>query len=113
MVWKRRERPKLIWIHTKRYSAFLRRLLLEYSRGATAVIDRKRYSESDFPQLIASWCINARIRATRDFKLLYGRSELAGFHDSPDEMWIVATELPFVQRLAAEKIIRYDAPPNI
>jgi len=28
-------------------------------------------------------------------------------------MFIAATELSFVQRLAAEKIIRYDAPPNI
>jgi hypothetical protein len=110
---KRREQPKLISIHTKRYSAFLRRLLTEYSRGATAIVDHKRYSESDFPQLLANWCINARIRATRDFRLLCGRSELAGFHDSPDEMWIVATELPFVHRLAGEKIVRYDAPPNI
>ena len=105
--------PKLISIHTKRYSAFLRRLLEEYSHDATAVIDRKRYAGSDFPQLITSWCTNACIRATRDFMVLRGRSEVAGFHDTPDEMWIVASELPFVQRLAAEKLIRYEAPPNI
>ena len=113
MLWTRRGKPKLISIHTKRYSTFLRRLLEEYSHNATAVIDRNRFAGSDFPQLIATWCTNARIRATRDFKLLRGRAEVAGFHDTPDEMWIAATELPFVQRLAAEKIIRYEAPPNI
>jgi hypothetical protein len=105
--------PKLISIHTKRYSAFLRRLLEEYSHDATAVIDRKRYADSDFPQLIANWCTNACIRATRDFKLLRAGSEVAGFHDTPDEMWIVASELAFVQRLATEKLIRFEVPPNI
>jgi hypothetical protein len=113
MMWKRREQPKLISIHTKRYSAFMRRLLEEYSQDTTAVIDRKRFASTDFPQLIATWCTNARIRATRGFKLLRGRMEIAGFHDTPDDMFIAATELPFVRRLAAEKIIRYDAPQNI
>jgi hypothetical protein len=113
MMWKRREQPKLISIHTKRYSVLIRRLLEEYSQDTTAVIDRKRFPSSEFPHLIANWCTNARIRATRDFKLLRGRIEIAGFHDTPDDMFMAATELPFVRRLAAEKIIRYDAPPNI
>jgi hypothetical protein len=113
MMWKRREQPKLISIHTKRYSVFMRRLLEEYSEGTTAVIDRKRFASADFQQLIATWCTNARICTTRDFRLVRGRMEIAGFHDTPDDMFIAATELPFVQRLAAEKIIRYDAPPNI
>jgi hypothetical protein len=106
-------KTKLISLQTKRYSAVLRRLLEEYSSGTTAIIDRKRFSSSEFPQLIATWCTNARIRATRDFKLLRGRVELAGFHDTPDEMWIVDTELAFVQRLAAEKLIRHEAQPTI
>ena len=112
-MWKRREQPKLIWIHTKRYSVFLRRLLEEYSQDTTAVIDRKRFASADFPQLIATWCTNARIRATHDFKLLRGRAEICSFHDTPDDMFIAATELSFVQRLAEEKLIRYDAPPTI
>ena len=91
----------------------MRRLLQEYSRDTTAVVDRKRFASADFPRLVASWCTNTRIRATRDFKLLRQRTEIAGFHDTPDEMWIAATELPFVQRLAEEKLIRYDAPPTI
>jgi len=113
MMWTRREEPKLISIHTKRYSVFMRRLLEEYSQDTTAVVDRKRFASSDFPQLISTWCTNAQIRATRDFKLLRGHTEIAGFHDTPDDMYIVATELPFVQQLASEKIIRYEAPPNI
>jgi len=106
-------KTKLIWLRTKRYSAVLRRLLQEYSSEATAVIDRERFASSEFPQLIASWCTNARILSTRDFKLLRGHREVAGFHDTPDEMWIADTELPFVQKLAAEKLIRYEAPPTI
>jgi len=109
MIWTRRETPKLLWLHTRRYSALLRRLLQEYSDGTTAVIDRKRYPSSKFPELIASWCTNVRIRATRDFKLKRGRDELAGFHDTPDDFWIVESELPFVQRLAEEKLVRYDS----
>jgi hypothetical protein len=109
MMWTRRESPKLIAIHTKRYSAVLRRLLQEYSDGTTAVIDRKRYPSSEFPDLIATWCTNACIRATRDFKLMRGRKEVAGFHDTPDEFWIVESELPFVQRLAGERLVRYDS----
>jgi len=112
-MWTRREEPKLISIHTKRYSVFIRRLLEEYSEDTTAVVDRKRFPSSEFPRLISTWCVNAKIRATRDFKLVRRRMEIAGFHDTPDDMFIAATELPFVQRLAAEKIIRYDAPPNI
>ena len=112
-MWKRREQPKLISIHTKRYSVFIRRLLEEYSQDTTAVIDRKRFPSSAFPQLIATWCTNAQILATRDFKLLRRRVEIAGFHDTPDDTFIAATELPFVQRLAQERIIRYDVPPNI
>jgi hypothetical protein len=108
MMWTRRVKPKLISIRTKRYSAVLRRLLQEYTRDTTAVIDSKRFASSDFPQLIASWCTNDRIRATHDFKLCRGRTELAGFHDTPDALWIVESELAFVQRLAAEKLLRYD-----
>ncbi len=113
MLWPRREQPKFVGIRTKHYSAVVRRLLQHFAHGTTAVIDRKRVPSSEFPQLIASWCTNARIRATRDFRLLRGRTDLAGFHDTPDEMWIVANELAFVQRLAAEKLVRYDAPKNI
>ena len=102
-------KTKLIWILTKRYSTVLRRLLQEYSSGASVVIDRKRFNSSEFPQLITNWCTNECICSTRDFKLLRGRTDVAGFHDTPDEMWIATTELPFVQKLAAEKLIRYKA----
>ena len=100
-------------MHTKRHSAVIRRLLEHFSDDATAVIDRKRFRSSDFPDLLTRWCTNDRIRATRDFKLLRGRVELASFHDTPDDIWIAEEALPFVERLAAEKLIRYEAPPTI
>src|SRR5689334_16341167 len=100
MLWTRREQPKLIALRTKRYSTVIRRLIEHFSDATTAVVDRKRYARSEFPQMIASWCTNARIRATRDLHLLQGRAELAGFHDTPDELYIIASELPFVQELA-------------
>src|SRR5436190_20637632 len=100
---------KLIGIRTKRYSEFFRRLLQEYS-DAALVIDGHRFSPSEIPQVIESWCTNSRIRSTREFELSRGGVAIAGFHDSPDETWLIALELPFVERLASEKIVRYDTP---
>ena len=97
---------------TTRYSVFFRRLLQEFSNGTTAVVGKRRFAAAQFSELIADWCTNSRIRATRDFKLLRGRTELAGFHDSPDCIWADLSILPFVERLASEKIIRYEVNPT-
>ena len=40
---------------------------------------------SEFPQLIEHWCTNAKINATREFRLMQGDTELFGFHDHPDD----------------------------
>jgi hypothetical protein len=98
---------KLIAIETKRYSEFFRRLLQEYKVGSRVKLDGKTFGAEQLPQLIAEWCTNEQIKKTKDFKLSRGKIDLFGFHDSPDEMWAVETELPFVEQLANEKILRF------
>jgi hypothetical protein len=110
---KRCVKPRLISVSTTRYSEFFRRLLQEFAEGTTAVVGKRSFAAEQFPALIADWCTNTHIRATRDFKLLRGRIELVGFHDSPDCIWADVSILPFVEKLASEKLIRYEVSPTI
>jgi hypothetical protein len=95
---------KLISIETKRYSEFFRHLVAEYSDGVVVLIDGKEVSVSD---VLSVWCQNTVICQTRDFLLKRHGVELCGFHDHPSETWMVDSELPFVERLAAKHIIRF------
>jgi hypothetical protein len=100
-------KPKLVAIETRRYSEFFRRLLEHYAEGSFAKIDGVEHPSPDFATLIENWCTNAKILATRDFVLSRDRQELFGFHDHPEALWAVESELPFIEQLAAEKIIRF------
>ena len=102
---------KLISISTSRYSEFFRRLLHHYSEGTTAIVDTRQYAATDFLELSNTWCINAEIRKTRNFLLTRGSARLFGFHDSVKDIWGVCSELAFVERLAAEGLIRYRIMP--
>lgn len=102
---------ELISVVTTRYSEFFQRLFQEYTNATAVVIDLRHYSPSDFPELIANWCTNAKISETREFRLLCGNVELFGFHDHPDELWAAYSELPFIERLASERIVRYRVLP--
>jgi hypothetical protein len=99
--------PKLISIETMRYSEFFRRLFAEYADGVTIEIDSRRLCSSDIPQLLTDWCTNAEIARTQHFRLLRGEAELFSFHDHPRELFAAYTELPFVQRLHGEHVLRY------
>lgn len=99
---------KRIWISTTRFSEFFRRLLEQYRRGVRVEIDGARHSDADIDSLIASWCTNTKIRATHDFALWQGEVQLFGFHDSPRQLWAACSELPFVETLQREHIIRYE-----
>ena len=103
---------KLVSIKTRLYSVFFRRLLQEYTDSTTAIIGKRRFSAAEFPELIQDWCTNSRIQATRDFKLVRGHIELAGFHDSPDFNSADLSMLPFIKKLASEKIVRYEVTPT-
>ena len=98
---------ELIWISTRRYSEFFRRLLEHYGSAASVRIDRKTFGSAEIPSLLASWCTNAAIKATRDFTLSRDGRELFGFHDSPDQLWAVPSEISFCEALRREKILRF------
>ena len=99
---------KAICIKTTRYSAFFKSLLAEYPQGVSIRIDEKEYSSSDIPVLLEAWCTNERIKKTRDFILSRGNEDLFGFHDHPDNLWAAYSELPFVERMHQEHVIRYE-----
>ena len=101
---------QLISIETKRYSEFFRRLFEEYAANSHVIIDGKTFDGSDFTKLKEDWGANEQIKRTRDFKLIRGRVELFGFHDSPNELWAAMSEVSFVKRMAEEKIVRYKLP---
>lgn len=94
-------------VSTSRYSKFFRELFQEYGQQSVAVIDGIPFDSSKYPELIDNWCINKSILNTKNFKLVRGNLELFGFHDHPDELWASYSELPFLEKLAAEKIIRF------
>lgn len=100
-------KEQLISIETTRYAEFFRYLLQEYISGSSVTIDGRTIEESGFPQLIEGWCVNERIKQTRNFTLSRNKTELFGFHDSPKELWASITELPFVERMAANKLVRF------
>jgi hypothetical protein len=97
----------LISIETTRYSEFFRRLFNEYGNDTRASIDSRTVEGRDFAQFVDEWCVNDRIKQTKNFSLHRGKTELFGFHDHPRELWAATTELPFVERLAAEQIVRF------
>jgi hypothetical protein len=97
---------KFLSIRTTRYSEFFRRLLQQYREGVRVEVDGARYSEADLDSLIESWCTNAKIRATRNFSLWRGETELFGFHDSPDELWAADSESAFIESLEREHLLR-------
>jgi hypothetical protein len=100
---------KLIAVKTTRYSAFFRRLFEEYKEydDATVKIDGKKYANSAFPMLIDKWCRNSKIVNTRDFALIRGKNELFSFHDHPEALLAAISELPFLEKLAADQLVRF------
>jgi hypothetical protein len=103
-------RDQLITIDTTRYSQFFRRVLAKYTQDVIAEIDGRKYHPAEFPSLSNTWATNASISRTRDFVLKQGTKELFGFHDHPSQMWGALSELPFLQELAEERIIRIKVP---
>ena len=98
---------KTISIETKRYSTLVKRILEEYSHDVVIKIDHTQFSESYIPQLLSNWCTNKSIKSTKYFVLKQQGEELFWFFDHPDNMCAAVSVLPFIKRLADEKIVRY------
>lgn len=99
---------KIIWITTTKYSTLFQRILQTYTENVEIVVDGKHYADADLLVLLTTWCTNKRIKQTHNFQLSQCGRELFGFHDGPAELWAAYTELPFVQQLRAERLIRYE-----
>ena len=104
MIIKMRE---IISIETKRYSTLIRRILTEYNKEVVIKIDNTQFSESYIPQLLSNWCTNKSLESTDYFVLKHKSEALFWFFDHPDNMCAAISVLPFIKRLADEKIIRY------
>ncbi len=97
-----------IAVRTTRYSTLFHRLLETYATGAQIEIDGHTFGESDVPHLLAAWCTNREIRETRNFSLRRDGQLLFNFHDGPENLWAMHSELPFIRSLREEKILRYN-----
>ncbi|MBI5545880.1 MAG: hypothetical protein HY901_18480 [Deltaproteobacteria bacterium] len=101
---------RVVCLVTRRYSVLIRRILEQYGQNATILIDNCEYQGGDVPKLLADWCTNRMIRRTLNFQVIRDGVAVFGFHDSPEDIWAAETELPFVEKLVAEKITRYEVP---
>ena len=91
----------MLTINTTRYSAVVAAFVAAYPK-AVPVLDRRVQSGA-----AADWCTNARLTGAVNFSLSESGLELLGFHDGPRNMWASDTALPLVERLAAEKLLRF------
>jgi hypothetical protein len=97
----------VLWIKTRRYSEFLKHIFAKYNQNVEIEIDGRVYADKDIPYLLKEWCTNHIIRRTIDFTLKKDGVILFGWHDTPDDFGVAMSERPFVEQLAAEKIVRY------
>lgn len=98
---------KTISIETKRYSTLIKRILEEYCHDVVIKIDNTQFSESYIPQLLSNWCTKRSIESTNYFVLKHKGDDLFWFFDHPDNMCAAVSVMPFIERLADEKIVRY------
>ena len=99
---------KYLSINTRRYSKLLQCIFEEYNENVKIEIDGRQYTDNEIPELLKEWCTNRNIRKTLNFSLERDGVVLFGFHDHPCEFFVALSERPFVERLADQKIIRYE-----
>jgi hypothetical protein len=92
-------------IHTTRYSKVVTAFIDQYPQAEIRL--DKRQPEGG----LASWCTNRALRRAIDFSLRQGKIELLGFHDGPTNMWAAFEALPLIEKLAAQKLLRYTVEP--
>ena len=106
---------QLIGIETKRYSTFMKLVLAEFCTNVSIDIGTeiskskiKTYQDKDIPWLIETWCTNNNLESTAFFSLKQNGSELFGFFDHPDNLWSDISTLPFIEKVAKNKIIYFN-----
>lgn len=100
-----------IAVTTTKHSEFFRRLFVRYATECTVVVDGRRYGAAELEQLQQSWCTNAKIRASREFRLTVGGRFVASFGDSVAELMIAVEEREWIHALSEERLLRYKVLP--
>jgi hypothetical protein len=105
---------ELIGIETTRYSTFFRRVFDEFNNNVIITIgesynpvENETYYDKDIPWLKDNWCTKKNLKESIFFNFRQNGEELFGFFDHPDNMWADISVLPFIEKLAEEKIIRF------
>ncbi len=99
---------KSILIKTTKYSLLFRRIFQTYTIDVEIIIDGKRYVDQDVSTLLTTWCTDKHIKQTHNFQISQHGRQLFNFHDGPTDIIAAFSELPFVQQLHAERIVRYE-----
>lgn len=103
----------MISISTKKYSTLFKRIFDVYAEDVEVFIDGKLYGDADISTLKQTWCFNRRVENTHDFWLKRDGRLLFGFHDHPAELYAAESELPFLEQLRKDKVIRYYIPQSV
>ncbi len=99
---------KYIQIKTRRYSTLIKHIFEKYKHEDIDIfIDSGHYKSEDIPEISKNLCTNHMLKHTIDFSVYKDGEMLFGFHDHPDEFRANISELEFIKKLAAKKIIRY------
>ena len=88
-------------IDTTKYSAVIR-AAVDAHPNAVILINKVTATES-----IEEWCTNKKLKEYIDFSINEGGRVLWSYHDHPVNMLVVASELPLVERLKSEKLLRF------
>ncbi len=99
----------LISIETNKFRTFFKAVCEEYKSEITTIIDGKKYYANDHEWLIANWCNRKNLSKTINFLIKKDDKEIFGFHDSPDNLWASEDQLPFLERLRQQRIIKYES----
>ena len=97
---------EIIAVETRRYSTVVKRILENYIHDVVIKIDNTQFSESYIPHLLSNWCTNRALESTNFFVLEHKGVDLFWFFDHPDNMCAAISVLPFIKKLADEKIVK-------
>jgi hypothetical protein len=98
---------KLISIKTKKYSKLFSEFFNKYKDNFSLNIDGNIYNENNLNYILENICTNKFLKSTRNLILKRDNLEILGFHDNPNETWIILSELNFIKLLSDKGIVRF------
>lgn len=92
---------KKIGIETHRYSTLVK-AVLDCCSNPIVLIDGS--IESRNPK---EWCTNRKLESIKNFVITQDGQEVISFHDHPRELIAPVESLPLIQKLATQKLLKY------